>query len=248
MSGIQISNIGRHRRRSGSTTNGNPTGWNWNWLHCHQGLYKQAPFPGMCGLQDMLRQQPPKTMELFQKIQQEGMVPDKFTFVPVLYACAQALEEGRCVHLQIMERGFESILCVGNSLIDMYSKCGNFEDALKVFDKMLTHDVVSWNVKCRQAKKALELFQQMQQQGLDADRVFLAVLNAYAIEVALKEGRRIHNHIIQSGYESDVFVGNSLVDMYAECGSIEDAQRVFHKMPHAQCCLLECNDLGTCEM
>ncbi len=53
--------------------------------------------------------------------------------------------------------------------------------------------------------------------------VFLAVLNAYVIEVALKEGRQIHNHIIQSGYESDVFVGSSLVDMYAECGSIEDA-------------------------
>jgi pentatricopeptide repeat protein len=88
----------------------------------------------------------------------------------------------------------------------------------------------------------------MQQEGLDADRVFLAVLNAYVIEVALKEGRQIHNHIIKRGYESDVFVGSSLVDVYAKCGSIEDAQRVFHKMPHAQCCLLECNDLGTCEM
>ncbi len=184
--------------------------------------------------------QPAKTMELFQRMQQEGMVPDKFTFVPVLNACAslQALEEGRCVHLQIMERGFESIPYVGNSLIDMYAKCGNIEDAWKVFDKMSTHDVVSWNsiisghVKCRQAKKALELFQQMQQEGLNADRVtFLAVLNACAIEMAVEEGRQVHNHIIRSGYESDVFVGSSLVDMYAKCGSIGDAQRVFHKMP-----------------
>ncbi len=106
-------------------------------------------------------------MELSQRMQQEGMVPDKFTFVPVLNACAslQALEEGRRVHLQIMERGFDSIPYVSNSLIDMYAKCGNIEDAWKVFDKMLTHDVVSWNsiisrhVKCSQAKKALELFQ-----------------------------------------------------------------------------------------
>jgi pentatricopeptide repeat protein len=179
-------------------------------------------------------------MEIFQKMQQEGMVPDKFTFVPVLNACAslQALEEGRCVHLQIMERGFESILYVGNSLIDMYAKCGNIEDAWKVFDKMLMHDVVSWNsiisghVKCRQAKNALELFHQMQQEGLDADRVtFLAVLNACAIEVAVEEGRWVHNLIIRSSYESDVIVGSSLVDMYAKCGSIGDAQRVFHKMP-----------------
>jgi pentatricopeptide repeat protein len=76
-----------------------------------------------------------------KKMQQEG-IPDKFMFVPVLYACAQALGEGRCVHLQIMERGFESIPYVGTNLIDMYAKCGNFEDALKVFDKMLTYDVV----------------------------------------------------------------------------------------------------------
>jgi hypothetical protein len=40
-------------------------------------------------------------MELFQRMEQEGMVPDKFTFIPVLNACAslQALEEGRRVHL-----------------------------------------------------------------------------------------------------------------------------------------------------
>ncbi len=150
--------------------------------------------------------QPAKTMEFFQKMQQQGMVPDKFTFVPVLNACAclQTLEDGRCVDLQIMERGFESILYVGNSLIDMYAKCGNIEDAWKVFDKMLMHDVVSWNSiisghskECRQGKNALELFHQMQQEGLDADRVtFLAVLNACAIEVAVEEGRWVHNLII----------------------------------------------------
>jgi pentatricopeptide repeat protein len=31
---------------------------------------------------------------------------------------------------------------VANSLIDMYAKCGNIEDAWKIFDKMLMHDVV----------------------------------------------------------------------------------------------------------
>jgi pentatricopeptide repeat protein len=47
---------------------------------------------------------------------------------------------------------------------------------------------------------------------------------------ALQEGRRTHEQIIESGWESDVFVGSSLVDMYAKCGSMEDAQRVFNKM------------------
>jgi pentatricopeptide repeat protein len=48
---------------------------------------------------------------------------------------------------------------------------------------------------------------------------------------ALQHGRHIHSPIIQRGYESDIFVATSLIDMYAKCGSIEDASRVFDKMP-----------------
>jgi pentatricopeptide repeat protein len=53
-------------------------------------------------------------------------------------------------------------------MVDMYAKCGSMEDACKVFNKMSSQNVVSWNatilghVKCGQAQKALELFQQMQ--------------------------------------------------------------------------------------
>ncbi len=50
---------------------------------------------------------------------------------------------------------------------DMYAKCGSIEDAHRVFNKMLSHDVVTWNVmifghvKYGQGQKALELYQQM---------------------------------------------------------------------------------------
>ncbi len=52
---------------------------------------------------------------------------------------------------------------------------------------------------------------------------FVGVVNACAIVVVLEEGRCAHEQIIQSGWDSDIFVGNSLVDMYAKCGSMEDA-------------------------
>jgi len=48
--------------------------------------------------------------------------------------------------------------------------------------------------------------------------------------MALEEGRCVYEQIIQSGYKSDVIVGNCLIDMYAKCGSIEDAWRVFNRM------------------
>ncbi len=60
---------------------------------------------------------------------------------------------------------------------------------------------------------------------------FVGILNACANVMALEKGRCIHERIAQSGFESNVFVGNSLVDLYAKFGSIEDAWRVFSRMP-----------------
>jgi pentatricopeptide repeat protein len=88
------------------------------------------------------------------------------------------------------------------------------------------------HVKCGQGQKALELFRQMQHEGVQPNSVtFVGVLNACASIIALDEGRCVHLQIIQSGLESNVFVGNSLIDMYAKCGSLENAWIVFNKMP-----------------
>jgi pentatricopeptide repeat protein len=183
---------------------------------------------------------PEKAMQLFQQMQQEGMSPDTFTFVQVINACAGlgALENGRLVHDQLIQSGCESNIFLGNSLVDMYAKCGSIEDAWRVFNKMPSRDVVTWtamilgHVKCRQGQKALELFQQMQQEGVQPNTVtFVGVINACASVVALEEGRCVNQQIVKCGWESDVFVGSSLVDMYVKCGSMEDAWRVFNKMP-----------------
>jgi len=100
-------------------------------------------------------------------------------------------------------------------------------------------NIFAWNqkltkhVKDGQLEKAMQLFQQMQQEGMSPDKfTFVQVIKASAGLGRLEDGRLVHKQLIQSGYKSDVFVCNSLVvDMYAKCGSIEDAWRVFNKMP-----------------
>ncbi|CAN5956074.1 unnamed protein product [Sphagnum jensenii] len=169
--------------------------------------------------------------------------------------------------LELYEQMQQEDVFVGNSLVDMYAKCGSMEDAWRVFNKMPSRDVVTWtamilgycgniedawrvfnkmplrnvvtwnamvlgHVKCGQGQEALKLFQQMQQEGVQPNSVtFVVVLNACASMIALEEGRCVHQHIIRCGWDSDVFVGSSLVDMYAKCGSMEDAWSVFNKMP-----------------
>ncbi len=51
----------------------------------------------------------------------------------------------------------------------------------------------------------------------------MGVLNAHASVIALEEGRIVHNKIIEKGSKFDVFVGSSLVDMYAKHGNTKDA-------------------------
>jgi hypothetical protein len=51
---------------------------------------------------------------------------------------------------------------------------------------------------------------------------FVGVLNACADMLVIEEGMCVHQQIIQNGLEYDVFVGSSLIDMYAKCGNMED--------------------------
>ncbi len=85
---------------------------------------------------------------------------------------------------------------MGNSCVDMYAKCGSLEDAWGVFNKMPSQVVVAWStmicghVKCRQGKKALELFRQMQQEGVWPNSVtFVGVLKACDSVIALGRGQ-----------------------------------------------------------
>ncbi|KAJ7513862.1 hypothetical protein O6H91_23G017100 [Diphasiastrum complanatum] len=180
-----------------------------------------------------------KALELFQEMYVDGVIPDKYTFIPVLKACAglASLEWGKHIHAQIFQSGYESDIFVASCLVDMYAKCWSIEDAFRVFNNMSKHDAVSWSamiagyVHCGQGKRALELFERMQQAQVLPDSVtFLSVLTACAILSALPEGRHVHARIIHNKCESDVIVSNALIDMYAKCGSPENSCKVFNNM------------------
>jgi pentatricopeptide repeat protein len=60
---------------------------------------------------------------------------------------------------------------------------------------------------------------------------FCGMLKACASTIALHEGKFVHEQIIESGWNSNVLAGSSLIDMYVKCASMEDAWKVLHKMP-----------------
>lgn len=81
-----------------------------------------------------------EALQLYKQMQQEHMMPDKFTFVTILNVCARlgALEEGKKVHAQMIERGGGLDSYAWKSLIHMYNTCGSKEYARKVVDTLRT--------------------------------------------------------------------------------------------------------------
>jgi len=119
-----------------------------------------------------------------------------------------------------------------------YAQNGHLDEALEFFRKMPEHNIVSWTamiagyVQNGYFEEGLKLFQEMRVNGMKpTSDTFNSILPACASMVALEHGKEIHEDIMRSGFLFDVFVGNALVDMYAKCGSIGDAYKVFEKMP-----------------
>ena len=123
---------------------------------------------------------------------------------------------------------------MNNALVDMYAKQGNLDCAFQVFNHMPNKDVVSWTSlvigyahnDCHE--EALKLFCEMRMAGIYPDHVVLAgILSACAELTVLEFGQQVHANIVKSGLQSSLSVDNSHVTMYAKCGCIEDASRVF---------------------
>eukprot|EP01018_Ginkgo_biloba_P028329 Gb_03597 [translate_table: standard] len=178
-------------------------------------------------------------LNLFDQMQLSTVKPNSVTISSVLPACTQsaALQQGKKIHEYIIRNRIEPNVFVGSALVDMYAKCGSIEKARHVFDKMSQRNVVVWNTMIAgyaqngHGGEALKLFHDMQLAGTKPNSVTMAsLLPACSHITALQQGKEIHGYIIRSGFDSNVFVGSALVDMYAKSGSINYACHVFEKM------------------
>ncbi|WOL20285.1 hypothetical protein Cni_G29089 [Canna indica] len=162
-----------------------------------------------------------------------GAQPDKFTFPPVLKACAHLgeFEEGVKVHGDAAELGFDSDVFVRNSLIALYGKGRALDTARRLFDEMPERNVVTWTamigafVQNGHPKEALALFHQMLQERVRPNRAtFLTLIPCV---VSCDEADNLHKLIVRHRLESEVIVQNAIMGMYSRCGKIEHARKLF---------------------
>ncbi|MCO5589128.1 hypothetical protein L7F22_043094 [Adiantum nelumboides] len=181
-----------------------------------------------------------KSLNLFWDMKKKRVRPHNVTFLSVIKACAKlkVLEHGKQVHVAIKESGIDQNMLLKSSLVDMYAKCGSIDCALQEFKEMPKRDSISWNAIISGYAQngcfedALDFFMQMMEEGCKPDKItFSSVLKACANLQLLNHGMWVHNNLVKQKLEADTFVGSTLVDMYAKCGSIDDAWKVFNSMP-----------------
>ncbi|XP_017701499.1 putative pentatricopeptide repeat-containing protein At3g01580 [Phoenix dactylifera] len=181
-----------------------------------------------------------EALNLFIQMRVEGVDPDMVAMLNVITACARLgdLNRGRSVHNQIVIRGYGLELPVKNSLITMYSKCGDMESARMLFDRIENKSLVSWTaiisgyVQNGQPIEGLQFLSKMRKEdNLKLDSVTIVHLLMACSELSSFElSKQFHSYSLKSGLFQCQPVQNSLVAVYGKCGYVELGRRVFDEM------------------
>jgi pentatricopeptide repeat protein len=194
---------------------------------------------GRCGrFEDAVR--------VFFRMQQCGEAADHATIVSLLGAFTAASQSkglAKQMHSRVVgsaEMVAEKSIAVGNALITMYGKLRDVEEASEAFCWLPKKDTVSWTAMIgiyaqdRRSEDAIQLFQRMLLEGVQANRVtYVNAISSCAHPKLRKKAKSLHARIEPcTQLRSDVTVGNTLVNAYAKaCDTVADARRVFERMP-----------------
>lgn len=182
-----------------------------------------------------------EAISVFLEMQRLGFKPSDFTFAAILCAVVGLgdLPLGQQVHGFVVKMNYVCNVFVGNALLDFYSKHDCVVEARKLFDEMPEVDGVSYNViitgysRIEQYQESLKFFQELQCAGFDRSNYPFATLLSIASNLSnLQIGRQIHSHVVMTAADSELLVGNALVDMYAKCDRFNEAEKIFMNLAH----------------
>ncbi|XP_010254581.1 PREDICTED: pentatricopeptide repeat-containing protein At5g65570 [Nelumbo nucifera] len=177
-----------------------------------------------------------KALDVFASMVKDGIKPNEFTFASILIACGnlEDVQRGKSIHCHVIKSGFEDKVSSQTSLVAMYSKCGLIDDSLKVFDRSINANQVTWTaqiaglVQNGREESALLMLRQMLRSSTNPNAFTLSTaLRACSSLAMFEQGKQVHSLVMKSGLDTDRFTVAALVDMYGKCGCVETARLVF---------------------
>ncbi|KAE9596473.1 hypothetical protein Lal_00007600 [Lupinus albus] len=157
------------------------------------------------------------------------------------FSNCKTLKELKQLHCYIIKKGpshFNKLIssCVQ---IGTHDSLNYAKNAFEIFtkDQQIIHSLFMCNSLLRGyasiglAQNAILLYVYMVLMGVVPDKfTFPFLLSACSKIMAISEGVQVHGVVVKMSLEKDIFVKNSLIHFYAECGDIEMGRKVFDKM------------------
>ncbi|KAM3381276.1 putative pentatricopeptide repeat-containing protein, chloroplastic [Capsicum galapagoense] len=178
-------------------------------------------------------------LELFREMQLAGVKPNEVTIVCVLSACAQmgALELGKWVHSYVEKYRIEVNHIVGSALVNMYSRCGDIDEAVSLFEDLKDRDVTTYNSMIvgfalnGMSAKAIKMFQRMIREGITPTSItFSGVLNACSHGGLVDVGFDIFESMeTEYGIERRIEHYGCMVDLLGRVGRLQEAYDFIQK-------------------
>ncbi|KAK9215883.1 hypothetical protein WN944_007889 [Citrus x changshan-huyou] len=169
----------------------------------------------------------------------EGPKVQTSSYVSLLQECVnrKSLSNAEIIHAHIVKTGSHQDFFVMTFLVNVYGKCGNMEEAQKVFDNLPRINVVSWTslisgyVQNSEPELAIHVFLDMLEAGNYPTNVTLGTaLTACSSLESIRLGKQIHAYVVKYQTEDDTSVGNSLCSLYSTCGSLNSAIKAFNRI------------------
>lgn len=140
-------------------------------------------------------------------------------------------------HSKLLKSGFINQTFPSNHLLNAYVRCQNMEHAHQLFDEMPEPNIVSWTslmggyIAAGYPMMALWLFAEMPKDFIVPNAFTLSTaINACAFLADINAGKVVHAYIEMRGYQKNLVVCTSLIDMYGKSNDLVAARRVFDSM------------------
>ncbi|KAI5670757.1 hypothetical protein M9H77_11121 [Catharanthus roseus] len=182
-----------------------------------------------------------EALNVFGNMVRNGIPPNQSSFTSALNSCCEMeiIDQGKGIHGAAVKLGLGTDVFVGNSLVVLYSKCGNICDGIATFKEIVAKNIVSWNsiiVGCAQhgcCNWALTFFSQMIRAGVYPDDItFTGLLSACSHSGMSRKGRKTFEYLRKSKTtEAKLEHYACMLDLLCRSGELEEAENLVKNMP-----------------
>ncbi|XP_048334827.1 pentatricopeptide repeat-containing protein At4g39952, mitochondrial [Ziziphus jujuba] len=177
-----------------------------------------------------------EVMGLFGEMMKDNQRPNHVSLLNILPACYIELQ-GKSIHAFAIRTGIVQETPLLTSLIIMYARFDDVNPCILLFQMGNKEDISLWNAimsvytKTNNAKMAITIFSDLLLMGLEPDNFTILSLISACVQLnSINLANSVMAFLLLKGFDKNVIIGNALIDLYARCGNISIARKLFDEL------------------